>query len=111
MSGPVRILEDGTRVYANGVKYKPVSKEKRKHRVRKPEHPRAVRWHGLWLILPELLDERARVLPETRPDTDAYEHWLKGRGCKCEVCSRPESKKWKEKGAVARHEGQSSYRP
>lgn len=110
MSGPVRVLEDGTRVYANGVKYKPVAPNIRRNKVRKPEHPNAVRWHGLWIILPELRAEEARVLPETRPDTDAYEHWLKGRGCKCEVCSRPESKKWKDKGAEARFKGQASYR-
>lgn len=110
MSGPVRVLEDGTRVYANGVRYKPVAPNIRRNKVRKPEHPNAVRWHGLWIILPELRAEEARVLPETRPDTDAYEHWLKGRGCKCEVCSRPESKKWKDKGAEARFKGQASYR-
>jgi hypothetical protein len=72
-------LEDGTRVYENGHRYKPVSPEKRKRAVRKPDDPRAVRWRGEWLLPLELLDEAARTMPPTRPDMDAKGHV---RGCR-----------------------------
>ncbi|HQZ85866.1 MAG TPA: hypothetical protein PLB21_09630 [Actinomycetota bacterium] len=97
MSGPVRVLEDGTRVYANGVRYKPVADDERRNKKRRPEDPRAVRWYSEWLILPELVPENFRHMPETVPDSEAYEHWLKKRWCRCEICTRPESKRWKEK--------------
>ena len=106
MSGPVRVLEDGTRVYAGGMKYRPVPAEERRNGVRRPEDPRAVRWYSEWLILPELVDEVARSMPETVPDSEAYEHWLVRRGCRCEVCARPEAMRWKEKGDRDRSKGQ-----
>lgn len=41
-----------------------------------------------------MIDDDERVMPETRPDTDAFEHpYL----CRCDVCRRPEAKKWKQK--------------
>ena len=98
MSGPVRVLEDGTRVYANGVRYRPVAPEERRKKVRKPEDPHAVRWYGEWLILPELVPDDVRSMPETVPDSEAYEHWREKRWCRCEICTRPESRRWKEKG-------------
>jgi hypothetical protein len=105
MSGPVRVLEDGTRVYANGVKYKPVAADERRNKVRRPEDPRAVRWYSEWLILPELAPENFRHMPETVPDSEAFEHWLKKRGCRCSICTRPESRRWKEKAERVREQG------
>jgi hypothetical protein len=105
MSGPVRVLEDGTRVYANGVRYRPVAADERRNKVRRPEDPRAVRWYSEWLILPELVPENFRHMPETVPDSEAYEHWLKKRWCRCDICTRPESRRWKEKAERVRERG------
>lgn len=90
----VKVLEDGTRVYSNRTKYTPVPVEQRKNFARKPDDPRAVRWKGDWLLPLTLLDEDERTLPETRPDTVAYDHMMKGR-CRCAVCKRPEARRWK----------------
>lgn len=95
-SHPIRILEDGTRVYSNYTRYKPKPLSERKYAVRKPDDPRAVRWLGDWLLPLEVLPEEERQLPETRPDTDAYEHMEKPRKCRCYVCLRPESQRWKD---------------
>jgi hypothetical protein len=97
MSSPVRVLEDGTRVYASGMKYKPVPAAERRNAVRRPEDPRAVRWYNEWIILVEVLPDEDRVWPETVPDSEAYEHWLVRRWCRCEICTRPSAKKWKER--------------
>ena len=105
MSGPLRILEDGTRVYAGGMKYRPVAAEDRRNKVRKPDDPRAIRWQNTWLVLPELIAEEDRVWPETVPDSEAYEHWLVRRGCRCWICSRPEARSWKERADAARSKG------
>lgn len=105
MSGPVRVLEDGTRVYANGVRYRPVAAEERRNKVRRPDDPRAVRWYSEWIILPELVADDDRAMPETVPDTEAYDHWLMQRGCRCPVCSRPEARRWKEKADQVRGKG------
>lgn len=45
-----------------------------------------------------LADEERPPLPETRPDTEAYEH---GTFCRCVVCKRPEALRWKR--LAARH--------
>jgi hypothetical protein len=108
MSGPVRVLEDGTRVYANGVRYRPVSDDKRRNKKRRPEDPRAVRWYNQWVILPELVADDDRSMPETVPDSEAYNHWLEKRGCRCFICKRPESRRWKERAEAARSKGYSS---
>jgi hypothetical protein len=72
MSGPVRVLEDGTRVYANGVRYRPKPVEERAYKVRRPDDPQAVRWRGTWFVPPDLLPEERRVMPPTRPDRNRY---------------------------------------
>jgi hypothetical protein len=84
----IRTLEDGTRVYSNGTKYKPLAPSERKKGVRRPDHPGAVRFHGEWFLpLPVLpLDER-KNFPLTRPDSQAYDHMP--MPCKCDVCRRP----------------------
>lgn len=94
---PIQVLEDGTRLYANGVRYTPVASEVRKYQTRKPDHPDAVRWYGNWLLPLELIDDLARRFPETRPDTDAYDHMGNGRACRCDVCTRPEAERWRTK--------------
>lgn len=102
---PIKILEDGTRVYSNWTRYTPVEKAARKYNVRRPDDPRAVRWYGEWLLPLDLLADEARVMPETRPDTDAYLHVDKPRKCICFVCRRPESERWKQmrrKGQILR---------
>ena len=96
---PIRVLEDGTRVYSNGTKYKPKAPEDRIYGVRKPPPEAAdgvVRWGGLWLQPLPLLPLEARSWPETRPDTDAYLHASKPRQCRCLVCQRPEAARWRE---------------
>lgn len=85
---PMRIEPDGTHVYSNYTRYKPVPLEKRKYAVRKPADPRAFRIRGDWFLPLDLLPDEARVMPETRSDEDILLHraW-----CRCEVCRRPEA--------------------
>lgn len=86
---PIRVEPDGTRVYTNGRRYRPKPPEERVYGVRKPDDPRAVRFHGKWFLPLELLDDEQRVMPETRPDEQTLEHkpW-----CRCQVCRRPQAK-------------------
>lgn len=93
----VIVLEDGTRVYKNYVKYKPIPAEQRKYAVRKPDDPSAFRFRGEWFLPLPLVDDEARSMPETRPDTDAYDHMVKSRKCRCVPCQRPEAAKWQAK--------------
>ncbi len=83
---PIRVEEDGTRVYDDYHRYTPVADGDRKRAVRKPDDPRAVRFYGEWFLpLPVLPDER-RCMPATRPDSEALDHRAT---CGCEVCQRP----------------------
>ena len=91
----VRVLEDGTHVYSNGTKYRPKRPEERKRAIRKPSNPDAVLYQGDWYLPLDLLPEDDRVLPETRADSDAYDHMVKPRRCKCRVCKRPQARKWR----------------
>lgn len=84
----IRVLEDGTRVYSNYTRYKPMADEDRTNKVRKPADPRAVRFHGTWLLPLELQPEEQRVMPETRSDEEAYDHAHKRPRCRCHVCTR-----------------------
>jgi hypothetical protein len=93
----IKVLEDGTRVYSNGTRYKPLSQEQRKYGVRKPDDPEAQRYHGQWFLPLDLLPDEVRYKMETRPDTDAYDHMSKPRPCKCDVCRRPEAQRWKDR--------------
>lgn len=106
----VRVLEDGTRVYSNFVKYTPVPLEERKYAVRKPDIEGAVRWKGDWLLPLPLLADDARDMPETRPDTDAFDHVSKPRPCRCLVCARPEAQRWIQRGRRALKRAQTSPR-
>lgn len=65
---PIKILEDGTRVYANYHRYKPMADELRTNKRRKPDDPRAVRFHTRWYLPLDLLPDEERVMPVTRPD-------------------------------------------
>lgn len=94
---PIKVLEDGTRVYSNHTRYTPVPDHLRTYKRRKPQEPGYVLWQGKWWGPLVLAADEARVLPETRPDTDAYEHMTKPRKCMCFVCRRPESEQWKAK--------------
>lgn len=86
---PIReILEDGTRVYTNGVRYTPVPPADRVNGVNKPDDPRAVRFHGKWFVPLDLLPDDRRQMPLTRPDDAALAHRAL---CACEVCKRPEA--------------------
>ena len=84
----IRVTEDGTHIYANYNRYRPLKPEERKYGVNKPDHPEAVRFHTQWFVPLELLDEAARVMPETRPDSATLDHRAT---CRCEVCKRPEA--------------------
>jgi hypothetical protein len=92
---PIRVLEDGTRVYSNGVRRKPKPDSERIYKRRKPDTPGAVLWQGNWLLPLAVLPPASRVMPTTRPDTDAYDHASKPRKCRCDVCKRPESRRWR----------------
>lgn len=82
----IRTLEDGTRVYADYQRYKPVAPADRKYAVRKPDDPEAVRFGSTWYPPLPVLPEDQRVMPETRPDSLTLEHRAR---CTCEVCQRP----------------------
>lgn len=102
---PIRVLEDGTRVYSNGTRYKPKAASERKYKVRKPDDPRAVRWGGKWWVEPEVVIEKLRIMPLTRPDRAAFDHYMEGKlRCRCEVCKRVEGRVWRDRArdAVAR---------
>lgn len=88
----VKILEDGTRVYSNRTKYTPVPDSERKNFSRRPQDPRAVLWQGKWFVPLPLVDER--VMPETKPDTIAFDHAFKVK-CYCSVCRRPQARLWR----------------
>ena len=92
---PIKVLEDGTRVYSNGTKYRPKAPEDRVYEVRKPPVTGAVLWAGVWHLPLDLLPLEARSWPETRPDTDAYDH--ASHPCRCHVCLRPAARKWRSR--------------
>lgn len=92
-----RIEPDGTRVYSNYEKYRPVPPEERKYGINKPDDPRAVRFGGTWFLPLDLAPDTERVMPETRSDEEAYEHALKTLLCRCRVCLRPEAKVFRER--------------
>jgi hypothetical protein len=99
---PIRVLEDGTRVYSNGTRYKPKPLAERKYKVRKPADPRAVRWGGKWWVEPEVVDENKRIMPLTRPDREAFDHYMEEKlRCRCEVCKRREGREWRDKAIAA----------
>ena len=89
----VKVLADGTHLYENYHRYKPMADEDRVNQRRKPDDPRAVRFHGQWFLPLELLPEDQRTMPATRADEDAYAHMSKPGLCKCQVCRRPEAEK------------------
>lgn len=94
-SNPIKVLEDGTRVYSNRVRYKPKADHERVYARRKPDVPGAVLYQGSWFLPLELVPLEERTWPVTRPDTDAYDHAGKPRKCRCDVCKRPESRRWR----------------
>lgn len=93
----VRVEPDGTRVYSNYHRYRPVPADQRKYAVRKPDDPRAVRFRGEWFLPLELAPEDGREMPETRPDTDAYDHMSTNLTCRCVPCLRPEAERWRRR--------------
>lgn len=94
---PIKTEPDGTRVYSRFQRYRPVPPEERKKGVRKPDDPRAVRFHGQWFLPLSVLPDEARVMPETRADSDAYDHMETNLTCRCLVCRRPQAERWRRK--------------
>lgn len=93
-----KISQNGVRRYDCGKSYTPLTPEQRKIGVNKPDDPRAVRFHTRWFLpLAVIPLESDRVMPETRPDSEAYDHMEKRFGCRCEVCSRPQAKRWQDR--------------
>jgi hypothetical protein len=87
---PVReVLPDGTRVYTNGVRYKPVPASERVNGVNRPADPRAVRFHTRWFLPLNVLPDDERLMPLTRPDDATLRHRA---SCTCEVCQRPQAR-------------------
>lgn len=97
MNRAVAVLEDGTRVYAGGARYRPKPAAERKIGVNRPADPAAKRFHGRWFLPLPLIEESLREWPETRPDSDALEHMSIRLTCNCEVCQRPEAERWRRK--------------
>lgn len=90
---------DGVRRYASSrTRYKPVPLEERKYGINKPDVPGAVRFHGKWFVPLDVVPEKNRVMPETRPDSAAKGHRLK---CRCHVCRRPGGRAWRHRQALA----------
>jgi hypothetical protein len=87
-------LPDGTRVYDKGLRYKPLTPEQRKYKVRKPkEMPEGmVRWRGDWLAPLALLLDAERSMPHTIPDDEAAKHRL---ACACFSCKHPRVRRLK----------------
>jgi hypothetical protein len=93
----IKVLDDGTRVYSNYSRYTPMPDDQRTNRVRRPDDPRAVRFHGQWFIPLDLAPDEQRVTPETRPDDEAYDHMHTTALCRCRVCTRPQAERWRRK--------------
>lgn len=93
----MKVLEDGTRVYAGGSRYRPKPESERLIGVNRPDDPRAVRFHGRWFLPLELLADVDRVYPETAPDEEAYEHMSQRLTCRCTVCLRPAAERWRRR--------------
>ena len=93
----MKVLADGTRVYDGGARYRPVDPSARKIGVNRPANPLAQRFHGRWFEPLELVDDELREWPETRPDTDAFEHMSISLTCNCQVCQRPEAERWRRR--------------
>lgn len=110
---PIRVLEDGTRIYSNHTRYKPKAASERKYKVRKPADPGAVRWGGKWWVKPQVVEENQRIMPLTRPDRAAFDHFMEGKKrCRCEVCMRKEGRVWRDRARdeLARSERRSQRR-
>lgn len=84
----IRVLPDGTRVYSNYTRYKPLDPAQRVNGVNRPDDPRAVRFHTRWFLPLDLLPDTSRQMPETRPDDQTLEHRA---SCRCSVCTRPQA--------------------
>ena len=67
-----KLLEDGTRVYSNGHKYRPVAVEDRKYAVNKPDSPTAFRVGGVWYEPKEFLPDESREMPVTTWSRGGY---------------------------------------
>lgn len=93
----VQVLEDGTRVYAGGARYRPKPEGERLIGSNRPDDPRAVRFHGRWFLPIDVLPDNGRTMPPTRPDEDAYRHMDTNLLCRCEVCQRPEAERWRRR--------------
>lgn len=92
---PVRVLEDGTRVYSNGYRYKPKAAGDRVRKINKPDVPGAVLFGSRWVVPSVVLDDDKRgPVPETRSDEEGYGHTLY---CGCVICKRPavDAVKWR----------------
>lgn len=86
-----RVEPDGTRVYENYHRYKPMPDSERKNKRHKPDDPRAVRFDHTW-YLPlddQLLADEKRQMPLTRPDDECLDH---AALCRCDVCQRPHAR-------------------
>lgn len=62
---PIRTLPDGTRVYSNGARYKPVADEARKYNRRKSGSETEFFWRGEWYEPKVFLPEEERKMPAT----------------------------------------------
>lgn len=92
---------DGTRVYDNAgrTRYKP--KTGKRYRKLKPPDAEArgyKPWSGKWLPPLPVLPEEERVVPWTRPDSEAIEHHHVG--CKCRMCTTVPRVKRKKRDRV-----------
>jgi hypothetical protein len=97
-----RVEPDGTRVYAKGHRYRPLTDDERVYARRKPsdaEERGAVRFAGNWYYPLLTLPEEERTFPWTRPDEEAIGHQL---GCLCLMCTTVPRVKRKKRARLLR---------
>lgn len=64
---PIKVLEDGTRIYASYHRYTPMADKDRTNKRRKPDDPRAVRFRANWFLPLPVLPDDERTMPVTYP--------------------------------------------
>lgn len=66
MTPVYRTLEDGTRVYQGGMKYRPIPEGERKYKKHKPDEEGWIRIGNNWFPPMPLIPDEERILPITR---------------------------------------------
>lgn len=101
MSDKYWVDDEGYRRYyvRPSVKYKPKTTRGpyKEYEKKKPADPDAVYLNGVWYLPLKVQPDEARVMPETRPDSQGKGHALK---CRCHVCRRPGGRAYKHQKKI-----------